>query len=74
MEERAVQGIEVCLTVSEIQWVLRSLILTMDDLDMQVHYEREEAKHDHIMMQEQIDALLKENAKLKNACDKVVEA
>lgn len=73
MEEHAIQGIEVHLNVNEIQWILRSLILTIDDLDMQMQYEKGEAKHDHIMMQEQIDALWKENAKLRNACEVVKE-
>ena len=63
--------VAVDLTPLEVQWVVRSLISTIDDLYEQVLFGKADAKDTSIKMQEQIDALWKENAKLKKACEVV---
>lgn len=75
MEESSYEGFKVSvdLTPLEVQWVVRSLILTIDDLYEQVLFAKADAKDTSIRMQEQINALWKENAKLKKACEAVDE-
>lgn len=68
MDENKQYKFTIALTPSEIRWIIKSLVIVADDLEMQVQYEKAESNDSLIAMQEQIDALWKENEKLKAAC------